>query len=227
MQYDLLAIALAMIAALILLHQWGRRKVMRERGGIFDDCKALFESQEITQDDVNYPVLHGRYRGYDFKVEPIVDHVVVRKVPSLWLLVSILAPVPYRGVFDFLVRPQNTEFYSPLWSLPEDVDAPSGWPVHALARSNDPGAMPPLSILEPHGRLFDDVKMKELLVTPKGVRLVYQADQARRPHYMVLRQLIFEDAKQNLGILKHLMDSAITLYEDVSGTGIEKRKLSQ
>ena len=51
--------------------------------------------------------------------------------------------------------------------------------------------MPPLDVIEPHMTLFQDQRAKELLVTPKGVRLVYQAAQAEQGPYQTLRLVRF------------------------------------
>lgn len=78
--------------------------------------------------------------------------------------------------------------------------------------------MPPLDLIAPHMSFFDDPRAKELLITPHGLRLVYQADQAQRAHYLVLRQAAFTDLTLDPARLRDLMDRAIALYEDLKGT---------
>ena len=69
------------------------------------------------------------------EVEPLVDHVAFRKIPSLWVLVTVFGEIPYGGVFDLLVRPQNVEFYSPSSTLGTIIPNPPGWPREATLRT--------------------------------------------------------------------------------------------
>jgi hypothetical protein len=58
---------------------------------------------------------------------------------------------------------------------------------------------------------FDDPRMKELVITPLGVRLVYQAAQGERADYLVLRQARFTQAKVEAGLVQSLLDRAIAV----------------
>lgn len=216
MRYDLIALAVAFLAILIWMYRRDRARVRAARGGFFAGSLDLFQSYRVTQDGPDMPVLVGRYRDREFRIEPIIDHINLRKLPSLWLLVTLRAPLPYPGTLDLLVRPQNTEFYSPSAQLPVAIDPPPGWPVHAALRTDRPEAMPPASVLEEHLDFFDDPRAKELLVTPRGIRLVYQAAQAQRSHYLVLRQAEFEDLSLDPDLLKDLMDRAIALHDSLA-----------
>jgi hypothetical protein len=65
--------------------------------------------------------------------------------------------------------------------------------------------------------VFEDPKAKELLVTPNGARIVYQADEAVRSYYMLLRQMKFENIMLDADLVRVLMDRVIALYEDLNG----------
>jgi len=211
-------VSVAVVAALICLtwlYRRDRRRHGERRAAFFNDCLPLFEQYRVTQDDIYFPVLEGRYQGYTFRLEPIVDHVVFRKIPSLWLKITLVAPTRYRGVFDLMMRLQGSEFYSPFGELAQRITVPPGWPRDASIASDDPEAMPPLHVLEPHIRAFSDPHMKEMLVTPRGVRLVYQAEQAERVHYMVLRQIEFAVERLSLSLARALLNAAIDLYRSV------------
>jgi hypothetical protein len=156
-------------------------------------------------------VLTGRYRGHEVRLEPIVDHMTMRKLPSLWLQVSLIAPVPYQGIFDLLVRPRGTEFYSPSIDLTHELRLPPGWPVDAALRSDDPARMPPLAVMAQHRYMFEDQRLKEMLVTPKGVRLVYQVQQAERAKYAVLRQIEFLDNALPPTLARRLLEATIAI----------------
>jgi hypothetical protein len=160
--------------------------------------------------------LTGRYRGFDIRMEPVVDHMAARKLPSLWLKVSIVQPTSHRGVFDLLMRPQGVEFYSPSSALQYRVRVPSDWPKDAIVCTDDPESMPPLDAVQPHIHLFADPRMKELVVAPGGVRLVYQVDQGERSHYNVLRQAKFAQTRLSLPLAERLLESAIAIHSSLA-----------
>ena len=216
MRYEIIALAAGLAAILVYMYRRDRHRLRDSRAAMYGDSAHLFEDLRVVQDDVNFPVLTGRYRGYRIKLEPIADYLAFRKVPSLWLQATVYCENPNRGAFDFLVRPQNVEFWSPAWKMETSLATPPGWPEFAIARTDDPDDIPPLDKLQPHGVLFDDEKVKELLVTPKGVRITYQADQAERAYYMVLRQLVFENFRLSPDLVTRLLDRAISVHEDLA-----------
>src|SRR5687767_12686622 len=165
-----------------------RRQLRARRRACFDACAASLETPDIRQVGTDYPVLRGRYRGRDVRIEPIVDDLSVRKLPQLWAVVTLRAALPCRATVDAIARPQNTEFYS-FWSrLRHDVRQGAGWPADVAVRTDDPLALPPAHVMDRLARVFDDVRTKELVISPRGVRLVYQLAQADRGGYLALRQ---------------------------------------
>ena len=48
-------------------------------------------------------------------------------------------------------------------------------------------ALPPLDLIAPHLAIFSDPKVKELVISPKGLRLVILADEAERGRYLIFR----------------------------------------
>jgi hypothetical protein len=216
-----LLLAIAAAGGLAWLYRRHRERLKAQRARLFDAVLPLLDSYRVTQDGVVHPVLDGRYRGHAVRLEPIIDQVAVRKLPSLWLLTTVFGPIPYRGAIDVLARPQNTEFYSPSALLDHAVAPPPGWPVHAQIRSDDPAAMPPQQRLTPHVAMFDDPRVKELVVTPRGVRIVYQIGQAERGHYLVLRQAQFDEQPLSATLAQGLLDRAIAIHRDLAGTPVD------
>jgi len=214
---DAVIIAVILILLLWWMHQRTRNAIRKKRRAMYDDCLPLFTDIDITQDDVNYPVLRARYNSLEIVIEPLVDHIAVRKIPVLWLMVTLKSPVPYKSTLDYLVRPHNTEFYSPSTNLQHRLDVPQDWPQHATLRTNDVENTPPIDIVGCCvSRVFEDPKYKELLITPKGIRIVYLVDEALRSHYMVLRQLMFENDHLDNMLVKRLIDIFIQLHGDLS-----------
>jgi hypothetical protein len=214
-------LAVLFAAALALMHRRDRHALRAERGRLFDACVAIFERHRITQESVAWPVLAGTYGGYEVHIAPLVDDVVFRKVPSLWLLVTVKRPLPIAGAIDMLARAQNTEFYSPADGLPVRVATPHEWPRQMLIKADRPAADLPLAALDPHVRtLFADPRAKELLVTRQGVRIVYQAQAADRGEYLVLRRAVFRDARLPVTLVGSLLDQAVGVCAAVMKGGV-------
>lgn len=204
------------LGILAYLHITHRRKVRNSRASVFDDCLTLFSEHRIVQDDVDYPILTGQYQGNRIELKLIADHVGYRKVPSLWLQASVYADLPLHGIIDYLVRPQNVEFFSPIDTLPVVLPIPAHWPQFATFRTDQTEEqLPPASLLDPPVALFDDPAMKEILLTPRGTRLVRQVDQARRREYLVLRSASFEHDKLEPHIVTLLLETQLALIGSV------------
>ncbi len=217
MAATLVALAAVLVLPLLYVAAAGRERC--ERGALFADCLGLFESYRVTQSGAGFPVLEGTFRGLPVKLEPVVDCVAWRKLPSLWLKVTLLEPNTVNATLDLLVRPQGVEFYSPSADLPYEVPLPAEWPQHAVLRTDDIGRMPKMCLLEPHMQLFADERMKELLVTPRGTRLVRQIAQAERSDYLVLRQARFTNARVAAATAATLLDSLLAISTSLNRAG--------
>lgn len=206
------------VAVLVLarIYRRDRAKLRALRGAVFAPAYPLFESYRVTQQSVDFPELRGRYRGHEFHIDALVDMVTFRKLPSLWLRVSLLAPLPFRGTLDIMVRAQNVEFYSPANDLDHAIEPPADWPPGTIVKTDVPDDMPPAAIVAPHMNFFAAPKAKEILITPKGVRLVYQVDQGTRAEYLVLRSANFASPQVTAEVMANLLDRAIALHADLA-----------
>lgn len=200
---------------LIAMQRRTRRALKQQRADLFTASYGILDTYRITQAGIDYPEMQATYRGHAFHVDAIVDTLTFRKLPVLWLRVSLLAPLPGMATFDILVRSQNVEFYSPSGSLPHRLEPRSGWPVDAMVRTDNEGRLPDLALLDRHIGMFQEPRTKELLITPKGVRIVRMLDQAKRAEYLVMRQADFDSATVTADLLRDLMDRAIALYQDL------------
>jgi hypothetical protein len=203
----LVIIALLVLPALYLREI---RRMRRQRGQWFADCLPLLESYRVVQHGSGFPVLTGRYRGAEIRLEPVLDDMAWRKLPSLWLKATVLVSNPRRGSLGFLVRPRGGEFYSPTAEMKERLPLPASFPRDALLCS-DHRQTAPVGALEGQVRLFDDPRMKELVITPRGTRLVYQAAQAQRAEYLVLRQAKFHETRADPGQVRTLLEGALAI----------------
>lgn len=209
----MMPILLTLVALVFLpwFYAKGARRARERRGEFFANSTRLFETYRVTQQGMNYPVLEARYQGLPVRLEPVLDNMGWRKLPSLWLKASLLVPNATRGTLDFLVRPQGVEFYSPSYDFHEHLLVPASWPQNALLATLPGAAVPSLDKLAPHIEVFDDLKTKELVVTPHGIRLVYQAAQAERADYLVLRQATFTEPRVDPALVRALLDRLIAI----------------
>jgi len=210
---EIVALVALAVAVMAWVYRRDKRRVDAERKVLFDEARGLLTDAEIERSPGDYPKLRGRYRGHVVTIDAVVDTIAVRKLPSVWLRVTVLAAIPFAGVCDVMARSHNVEFYSPFGDLDHGVALPAGWPDHLTVKTDDPGTMPTAALLGPHVGVFDDPRMKELLVTPKGVRLVRQAAQGSRAEYMVLRQAAFGPVVVPRALLQGMLDAAVTLAE--------------
>lgn len=211
-----LAAATALLAA-VLVYGY-RRETTRQRNWqqALLNCPCVpAEACDKRIEPDGYPALVGTVSGYPFEVKLARDDVTVRKVPCLWLCVSVRARLPSCPTLDILARMRGTEFYSPLTSLPHRIEPLPGWPQELTLKCSSPqGPLLALSTWVPE--YFSDPCAKELLVTPGGVRLVHQFAQARRPEYLVLRASHFDTGPVPSELLQELLSRALTVIRTLS-----------
>jgi len=210
-----LAASIALVVLLTVMQRRTRRTLKQRRASLFTASHGILDNYRITQAGIDYPEMQATYRGHAFHVDEVVDTLTFRKLPVLWLRVSLLAPLPGMATFDILVRSQNVEFYSPSAELPHRLESRPGWPADAMVRTDNQGRLPELAVLDRHIAMFQAPEVKELLITPKGVRIVRLLDQAKRAEYLVMRQAEFENAQVPAALLRDLMDRTIALHRDL------------
>ena len=209
-------LALAGLAVLVLLWQRDQRKTASERGAFFADCSDVLDGAMLRAGALGYPLLSGRWRGAAVEAEPIVDTLGVRKLPCLWLKVTVLAPVATTATFDLMMRPIGSEFFSPHDRLRHRLETPANWPERAILRSDDPAGSRVLDLLERHVGFFERGEAKELLITPKGVRIVWQADEAERADFLLLRQARFNRGRLDRTVLVDLIARCAAIRDSLN-----------
>jgi hypothetical protein len=186
MPFELAAASCVLAGVLAEGYRRDRRRHRQWQQSMLDCADSPLANCARHIEPDGYPMLTGRFGGFPAEVRLIRDDVTVRKVPCLWLSVSLHAPLPGCPTIDVLARMRGTEFYSPLLRLPHRLEPLPPWPSELTVKCSSPAA--PLAELSrwicEH---FADPAAKEFLVTPRGVRLVQQVAQARRAEYLVLR----------------------------------------
>ncbi len=190
----LLATALGIgLILLILQNLRASRARAAIRARYLDACKPLLSESRQGEGAAGFPRLCGRYRGEVVDLQAMPDTLTFRKLPALWVLVTLPTPLPLRATLDLMIRPTGVEPFSNFHTLPSQIAVPAGYPSDCAIRTDDADALPPEALLRPHLDLFDDVRVKELVVSPKGLRITFLAEEANRGRY-----LIFRDAEMGL-----------------------------
>ena len=196
-----------------------RRERDRRRGEperFFHSAMGVLEDAHLEDTGtIGYPRLAGRYRGFAVQVLPVVDTLAIRRLPALWLLVTLQGALPLKARFDLMMRPAGPTTFSNFDLLPFTVQRPAGCPEHAVLKTDDPQNMLPAQVLAPHLDVFEETRAKELLVTENGVRLVWLLAEASRARYGVLREADFGGADLDPILLRGLLDRLVAIRQSV------------
>lgn len=179
-----MAAGIAVLAGQTLRAGQARRA---ERGGYFDLCAEALDQPRRGKGSGGFPRLAGRYGGVEFDLQAVPDTLTFRKLPALWVLVTLPAPLPLGATLDLMIRPTGVEPFSHFHNLPDQISAPPGFPEDCALRTDAPAMLLPESTLAPHLGLFADECVKELVLSPKGLRIVFLAEEANRGRYLIFR----------------------------------------
>ena len=176
------------------------------RASYFHALAGLFTDVRMGRTDHGFARLNGRYHGQLFDLQVVPDTLTFRKLPSLWLMVTLPQPQPLRTTTDFMRRPTGAEVFSYFGALPVQIGTPPGFPADTAVRTDKPDDLPDDQLLSPIRAAFFSDRVKEVLVGPRGIRIVWLAEEGDRSRY-----LIFRDAELGMvplpdGVLRPLLD---------------------
>lgn len=181
--------ALALMAAGGVTLALRRAHVARaaERAAYLDACAPLFTAPSSAIQPSGFPRLSGHHMGDLFDLQIIPDTLTVRKLPALWVLVSLPQDLPVDRSIDLMMRATGLETFSNFSHLPAHLPLPDGLPPEAALRSDRAGPAPFADALRRTVAAVDAKRLKEILITPKGVRIVFLAEEAQRTKYLLYR----------------------------------------
>lgn len=186
------------------------------RAGFLQDCEGLFGSGLKAVAETGFPRISGAYRGHTFDVQVAPDMLSFRKLPTLWLLVTLPEAMPVRGTFDLMMRPTGAEPFSKHAGLPEQIEAPRGFPEGCAIRSDNWRGLSDDAVLRRHlAGLSADERFKELVVSAKGLRIVWLAEEADRGQYLLFRDAEMGQTRLDPAVLRRLMDGLLDLQADL------------
>ena len=204
-------IALGAIAAVILVSYREHRGMLAARRCLLDGCAGILDRAQLTHGDDGFPRLVGNHDGRAVRIDLIPDTMTIRRLPQLWLSVSLLDRCPGVPGLAVLVRPTGNEFYSLNSHFAHRYEPPSGLPAEVSIRG-DRGAGRLLAELnEALGAILADPRVKEVAITERGLRIVRQAGEGKRGEHLLLRQALFERANVSRTDLESILQPLETL----------------
>ena len=213
-----LAFATAIALAALLLRDWAlaRRRAQAFPDVIFSQVKPIFKNPVQSAGSAKgIWVLEGIYLGHSFQLKALVDTLPTRKLPSLWLLITLPEAQPVQATLDMMLRPAAATSFSNFDFLPHTLKTPEGFPPEAVIRTDAPQLCLPAAMLLKHIDLFRDAKGKELLISPKGLRIVVQVAEVDRARYVVLREARFDDTVIDAASTEQAMNVLLALSAEL------------
>lgn len=189
---------LALVLAALLVRQAFASGERRRAWGstLVQPVADLLDRSELRQTGPNEPpMVCGAFRGLPVQARPVIDTLSTRKLPSLWLMLTMPAPLPVAGTFDFMLRPAGGSSFSNHDQLPHALPSPRGWPADGVLRTDRLDSPFDVSALAPLEPLLRSPQLKEILVSPQGLRIVLLLAEADRARYGVFRQAEFGDIR--------------------------------
>jgi hypothetical protein len=189
------------------------------RAGYLDQVAPLFTDIRRAISPTGFPRLSGHHGADLFDLQVVPDTLTYRKLPALWLLVTLPTPLPLRGTLDVVLRPSGTETFSNFRSLPIQVAAPPGFPPDCAIRTDDLDAMPDADKLGRHIARLDQDRLKEVVISPKGCRLVWLVQEADRARYLLFRDAELGSTPLDPATLLPLLTGLRGLRDDLMSEG--------
>ncbi|MBZ9995438.1 MULTISPECIES: hypothetical protein [unclassified Mesorhizobium] len=211
------AIALALVFHLAFMARANHNKALAALA--FDTASiraVIVDAANVSNGTAGVLTWEGSWNSRRVQVRTIVDTLATRKLPTRWLSVSITEKVAVPATFDMMMRPGSPTTFSNFDHLAHTLPKAPGFPAEAVLRTDHRGTRFPQGIITGHLELFSDGRAKELLITPKGVRMVWLLAEAERARYGVFRQAAFGDTRIDAMLIERLLVSLSELRDAIN-----------
>ena len=185
------------------------------RARYFDAVKPLFDGGEARLQPTGFPRMTGRQQGLSFDLQVVPDTLTFRKLPALWVLVTLPEPMPLLATLNLMARPSGNEPFTRFTSLSQSLPTPESLPKDVSVRSDDATRIPPADLIARHADLFGDPRIKELVLSPKGLRIVFLAEEADRGRFLIFREAEMGMTPLDPAHLTPILDRLRTIREDI------------
>ena len=213
-----IAIIIGLGLLLLLWRQWraAEQKLLAQPQHLFSEVLDLLHEPEIVQGEaIGTWLVSGRYKGQFFQLKAIIDTLATRKLPSLWLMLTLPRPQKLEATLDLVMRPTALTSFSNFDFLPHTLETPADFPAHAVIRTDDPERCPAVDIFREHLTLFETRAGKELLISPQGLRIVVQVAEVDRLRYGVFREANFGDTVIDRELTSQCLETLLALQESL------------
>ncbi|TPJ98268.1 hypothetical protein FJ979_09520 [Mesorhizobium sp. B1-1-6] len=177
---------------------------------------VIADAEDVSDGTAGVITWEGSWNGQRVQLRTIVDTLATRKLPARWLSVSITEKTVVPGTFDMMMRPGSPTTFSNFDHLDHTLPKAPGFPAEAVLRTDRRGVRFPQNIIADHLEPFSEGRAKELLITPKGVRIVWLLAEAERARYGVFRQAAFGDAQIDPALMSRLLVSLSGLRDAIN-----------
>lgn len=202
-----------------------QRKLATQRRHLLDGVANILDNSRIRLARDGFPILDGNLSdGRRLRIELIADTLVCRRLPQLWLKLTLTEHSPRdRPSIGALSRPTGAEFYSLVHDLPEWVPPPQT-DASILVRSDGTATA---AEIERSGSIFSALlrnpAVKEAVITAKGVRLIRQVAEGDRGAHLLLRQVRFPVEAISPDLLRTAIAEAQLLSEALADTDTKRK----
>ena len=195
-------------------HRQAGHKRRDARAGYFAEAAKLFDSVKTKVQPTGFARMTGHKNGHAFDLQVVQDSLTFRKLPALWVMVTLPETLPVKATLNFMVRPSGNEPFSHFASLPQSLECPSFLP-EGIAIRTDNAANIRANYLAKYAKLFDDQHIKELVISPQGIRLVILAEEADRGRYLIFRDSEMGAEPISANHITPLLQSILALRNDI------------
>ena len=208
------------IIALALVRDYRRRLAARQQAerDLFAPLLRLSaDARMVAVETAGSQCLRATVDGQTVEVRTVTDTLALRKLPSLWLMVTLPGRTGAEAALDLMMRPAAQTSFSNFDHLPDTLPRPAGFPEEAVLKSDDERRAPSPDLFRPFLRPFFQGYGKELLLTPKGVRFVMQLAEGDRARYGVFRQADFSPPPLSPELIRPIIVDLAALKDSLAG----------
>ncbi|MGX9981683.1 hypothetical protein [Methylobacterium fujisawaense] len=212
-------LALPILGAAGYALYWRALVASAGRARMLQPCGSVLTDPVHGCDRTGYGTLAGRFKDFPVEVRLFSESLAFRRLPQLWLSVSVHRPTGLSETLDVLRRVAGAEFYAPGPELSARYPVPCGWPGETLVRGSR-GASDLLGRVDaPIAEILAEPRVKEVLLTPRGVRIVSQLCQGERGAYLLMRENRFPVPHVGPELLQPLLAQATNLAQHLNDQG--------
>jgi hypothetical protein len=157
-----------------------------QRGNYF--AAAPLDAPQTRIEPTGFARMAGHWHGHRFDLQAVPDSLTFRKLPTLWVMATLTEPQPIAAEYHLMARATGQETFSRAGQMPFHLPLPQGMPPDSVLRA-DSIEPPGPKVLAMIAELFVDPSVKEVVLSPKALRLVILGDEADRTRYLLYRDV--------------------------------------